>query len=140
MTDTNVLSFNGERMREVREQRGWSMRLLAMKLKVAPTQVLFWEKGRAKPRLKSVTRIAKMLDISQQELLGYAEKSQSLMVVTVPDGKVKAGEQGCIAAVYWDPKAKRQRLAVGYVGEGGIKADTWYEVKDGKFSEVREAV
>jgi hypothetical protein len=49
---------------------------------------------------------------------------------------VKAAENGALTALYWDDEAKRPRVVVGYVGEDGIKADTWYAVKDGRFVEV----
>jgi hypothetical protein len=41
---------------------------------------------------------------------------------------VRAGKNGLIAAVWHDEVAKRGRMLVGYVGEDGIKADTWYRV------------
>ena len=45
-------------------------------------------------------------------------------------GMAKAGEMGCFALCYFD--GKRNRTLVGYVGEDGIKADTFYRVQDGK--------
>ena len=51
-------------------------------------------------------------------------------------GKAKAGENGVVIVAYWDDKAKRPRIAHGCVGEGGIKADTWYEAKDGQLVEA----
>jgi len=39
--------------------------------------------------------------------------------------RAKAGKNGAIALAYHD--GKRGRFAVGYVGEDGIKADTWYK-------------
>lgn len=44
-----------------------------------------------------------------------------------------AGVGGVIQIWYWDPSAQRQRVKVGYVGEGGIESDTFYQVKDGEF-------
>ena len=47
------------------------------------------------------------------------------------EGRAKAGTDGLIAVAWHD--GKRPRLAVGYVGENGIKADTWYRAtKAGK--------
>jgi hypothetical protein len=50
--------------------------------------------------------------------------------------RVKAAENGALTALYWDEAAKRPRVAVAYVGEDGIKADTWYRVEAGRFVEV----
>lgn len=49
---------------------------------------------------------------------------------------VRSGELGLLAVRWWD--GTRYRLTVGYVGEYGIKPDTWYSVKDGKLAEVPE--
>ncbi len=53
------------------------------------------------------------------------------------NGKVKAGPNGCIVCCYWDNVAQRPRVAVGYVGEDGIKADVWYRAEAGKLVEVQ---
>jgi hypothetical protein len=50
--------------------------------------------------------------------------------------RVKAAGNGALTALYWDEAAKRPRVAVAYVGEDGIKADTWYRVEAGRFVEV----
>jgi hypothetical protein len=49
-------------------------------------------------------------------------------------GRAKAGESGCIALCWYD--GTRNRIVVGYVGEDGIKADTWYRVESGKLVET----
>ena len=43
----------------------------------------------------------------------------------------KAGSNGAIALAYKDT-SDRPRIVVGYVGEEGIEADTWYKVVEGK--------
>jgi hypothetical protein len=54
------------------------------------------------------------------------------------DGQAKAGPDGCIAVGWWDEKANRPRLTVGYVGENGIKPDTFYRAdKNGGLAEVK---
>jgi hypothetical protein len=50
------------------------------------------------------------------------------------DGTAKSGETGAIA-IFWHD-GNRIRIAVGYVGEDGIKSDTWYCVKKGKLTEL----
>jgi len=46
-------------------------------------------------------------------------------------GTATAGDRGTIIIKRWDEKTKRYRLAVGYVGEGGIEAGTAYGVASG---------
>jgi hypothetical protein len=54
------------------------------------------------------------------------------------DGRAMAGECGVVVLAYWDVKYKRIRVAVGHVGEDGIKAHTRYCVNDGKLQEWKE--
>ena len=48
------------------------------------------------------------------------------------NGRVKAASNGVLTALYYCESTKRPRVVVGYVGEDGIEADIWYEVKNGK--------
>jgi hypothetical protein len=52
-------------------------------------------------------------------------------------GEVKAQKNGVITGIYFDDKANRPRVLVGYVGEDGIKADTFYRIEDAKWTEVK---
>ena len=70
---------------------------------------------------------------------GYASKLSasgyaSINMAAGYNSKAKAGIDGAIALVWYD--GKRPRIAVGYVGEDGIKAETWYAVVDGKLKET----
>ncbi len=50
------------------------------------------------------------------------------------------GEGGVLVLKYWDEKADRPRVKVGYVGEDGIKPEVWYSLDDKfDFSEVVDA-
>ena len=51
------------------------------------------------------------------------------------NGQSKAAIGGVISILYFDSN-NRARLAVGYPGEDGIEADTWYQVVDGKLTKV----
>ena len=46
-----------------------------------------------------------------------------------------AGEGGALVASWTDP-AGRLRLVLGYVGEDGIKPNTWYRAAAGKLVEI----
>ncbi len=45
-------------------------------------------------------------------------------------GQASAGENGTIIVQWWDNASKRYRVKVGYIGEDGLKPDTWYKVGD----------
>ena len=54
-------------------------------------------------------------------------------------GKVKGGLNCALALTRWVEAEKRYRITTAYVGEDGIKADTWYELDDdGKFVECND--
>ena len=50
-------------------------------------------------------------------------------------GTASAGDEGTLVIKYWD--GDRYRLAVGYVGEDGIKPNTPYRVENGRLVEVK---
>jgi hypothetical protein len=52
-------------------------------------------------------------------------------------GTATAGDRGTVCIRYWDAKAERYRLAIGYVGEDGVKAGVKYRVEGGRLAEVR---
>ena len=65
-----------------------------------------------------------------------ASGKNSIAAAVAPGCRAKAGEGGCIA-LRWTEN-DRPRLSVAYVGENGIKADTWYELDDaGAFVECK---
>jgi hypothetical protein len=52
-------------------------------------------------------------------------------------GRAKAGQLGAFALPWLD--GKQVRIAIGIIGEAGIKADTWYQVGEaGKLVEAKE--
>ena len=51
-------------------------------------------------------------------------------------GTASAGEEGTITIKWHD--GNRIRIAVGYVGEGGIEPNTLYRVRNGKFVKVED--
>jgi len=71
---------------------------------------------------------------------GNSSKAEAKGVLTVAmvagvNGRARAGEQGAFALAWKD--GEQMRIAVGVVGENGIKANTWYAVsKTGELEEV----
>jgi len=64
---------------------------------------------------------------------GYCSKAEAKGAMTVAmvasiNGRARAGNQGAFALAWKD--GEQMRIAVGIVGEGGIKADTWYRISD----------
>ena len=65
-----------------------------------------------------------------------ASGKSSIAISAGIESRAKAGELGCIVLTRWVESEKRNRVSVGYVGEG-LKADTWYELDDaGNFVEA----
>jgi len=53
--------------------------------------------------------------------------------------KARAAETGVIVVAWWDEKNERKRLTTGYIGEKGIKPNTWYGCDEkGKLIEIKE--
>ena len=59
----------GDRLREARRIRGWSLRTLAARLHVSPSLISQVETGRARPSVSTLYAIASELGISLDELL-----------------------------------------------------------------------
>jgi hypothetical protein len=64
-----------------------------------------------------------------------AEGKDTIAAVAGHGGKVKVGQRGAFALAYWTD-ADGWRFLTGKVGENGVKADTWYCVRDGKIVEA----
>ena len=105
----------------------------------ATVKAIFDLCGKAKKRAGEVSEAASG-NSSKLAASGYSSKlaasgNSSTLAASGDSSRAKAGPNGAIALAYHD--GKRPRFAVGYVGEDGIKADTWYEVCDGKLAEVQ---
>ena len=51
------------------QQRGWTMRILSEKLDVDHQTVMYWNQGRAVPRLPMLLRLARLLGCTLDELV-----------------------------------------------------------------------
>lgn len=60
----------------------------------------------------------------------HATGDQAIAATFDLAGKAKAGKTGIVIVAWWDAKTSRKRVSVGYVGENGIKPNTWYACDD----------
>lgn len=67
----------GRRVRQSREERGWSQGDLARECGLTPSGVAHFEAGRREPRLTSIVRLAEALDISADYLVGISNQPQA---------------------------------------------------------------
>jgi len=57
-------------------------------------------------------------------------------ICTGLDGRAKAAAFGCVALAWWNSAQQRAEMRCSLIGEGGLKADTWYRLNDaGEFVE-----
>lgn len=79
---------------------------------------------------------------SQLAASGYSSRlvasgDSSIAIIAGLNGRVKGGDNSALALTYWVESEKRYRITVAYVGENGIKANTWYKLgKNGNFVEA----
>ncbi len=45
-------------------------------------------------------------------------------------GTATAGDRGVISIQYWDSKAERSKVMIGYIGEGGLKPGVAYQLDE----------
>jgi hypothetical protein len=84
------------------------------------------------------SKLAASGDYNQLAASGYSSQlaasgDSSTVMCAGYDSVAQVGRNGAIAIAYKDSSG-RPRIAVGYVGEDGIEANTWYQVVDGKLA------
>ncbi len=62
-----------ERLKELRKEKGWTQKTLAMQLNVTDDCVYFWEKGRSEPSIEQIIQLATLFDVTTDYLLGRTE-------------------------------------------------------------------
>ena len=76
-----VIEGFAERLRAARSSRGLTQVRLAELLGISPRVYNRWERGAATPKLDTIVRLAEILDVSLDELVGRRPLSQPTIVV-----------------------------------------------------------
>jgi transcriptional regulator with XRE-family HTH domain len=62
-----------KRIKELRNEHGFTQKQLAEKLKTSNSAVCDWEKGRTQPDLQTLVQIAALFDVTTDYLLGVSD-------------------------------------------------------------------
>lgn len=120
----------GDRIRQLRLERGLTQRQLAQALGVTEATVVRWETGARQPRVGIIKRLAQFFQVSPQWLLRGEEPRTveripgrpravytDFRLIPIIDGYVGAGGAGYVLS----------RHPVGHLGVPKIEALTWVE-------------
>ena len=77
MADVNRISVN---LKHFRKQKSITQRQLAQAMNISPQSVSKWERGSAVPDVENLCRIALLLDVSVDALLGGGNTDQRLLI------------------------------------------------------------
>jgi transcriptional regulator with XRE-family HTH domain len=78
-TEVDMEQFQ-ESLRELRERRGLTQARLAELLEVSPRGYNRWETGAAAPRLDTLVKIAEILNVTLDELVGRTEPTSQVVI------------------------------------------------------------
>jgi transcriptional regulator with XRE-family HTH domain len=79
----------GERLRQLREQRGLSQKDLAVQLGVRQSAISWWERGEREPSLSNAVKAAEFFGVNVQYFVDTASKPDA--ATSAPSGRRRAG-------------------------------------------------
>lgn len=65
-------------LKALRIKRGLTQQKLANSLNVSQNAIYNWENGKREPNIETIEKISKVLEVTEQELLGYNDKEYML--------------------------------------------------------------
>ena len=105
----------GERLRELRQLHGLTLRDLAAKVGVTATALHSWECGRRNPKLKHIQAFANAFSLTKSELLSGLGR-ETTQAIPPADDRRRSGRQAQLAEVVASCK-ERIALAAGISAE-----------------------
>lgn len=62
-----------ERLKEIRQEKGWTQKQLATAINTTDDSVYSWEKGRSQPSIELLYKLCKVLEVSADYLIGLCD-------------------------------------------------------------------
>lgn len=84
--------MHGERLRKLREERGYTQEQLSEMLEIGVTQVWRYENEKSKPSSDILTKIARALDVSADYLLGLTNEPKGFVDIEITPQEQRALE------------------------------------------------
>ena len=79
-------------IRQLREERGWTQLHLAVRLGVTPVTIYNWEQGRSQPRVAQFRQLARLFDVSMDDVALVGEGGQEAGPVSAPPAAGSASD------------------------------------------------
>ncbi len=70
---TYIMNGFGEKIKELRQLKGWSQKTLAEKIEQAQSAIVYWERNECEPTISSLKRLCEVFDVSADYLLGLTD-------------------------------------------------------------------
>jgi transcriptional regulator with XRE-family HTH domain len=72
------MTFNGSKLRALREAKLWTRLALAKRLNVSSPQIGRWESGAATPRGEMIKKLGRVLGVAVSELIDIEETKETV--------------------------------------------------------------
>ena len=130
--DMDITESMGRRIRERRESRGLNQQDIANTLQISPQSVSKWERGQNAPDIGMLPKLASLLGVSTDWLLGYNLETDTMISATVffsgmPGYTKRAHSMPAVELVSWAKGFQIQvtesvlgfdGIPVKYIGDG----------------------
>lgn len=105
------MSF-GDKLKKLREERGISQKMLAIRLEIAQSSVSDWEADRKMPPVKTILRIADMFDVSLDVLFDRSQeqKTAAMSIISASESHLSPHDNDLLNAYKALSAAEQQML------------------------------
>ena len=110
------MSF-GDKLKKLREERGISQKMLAIRLEIAQSSVSDWEADRKMPPVKTILRIADMFDVSLDVLFDRSQeqKTAAMSIISASESHLSPHDNDLLNA-YKALSASEQQMLCRMLG------------------------